>query len=241
MGPLDSPLLVGTGSDWIVLLEMRHHGAPMIRHFPRARLAPTTMTTWEQKALLTVSRPSTRDHTLISLALGTGLRLQELLGLDVGDVSSDARAIRSRFRLPREITKGGRGGEVFVSRKLAVKLERYLRRKQRQGQSVVSGAPLFVSQHGNRLSKRRAQQILRAWQERAGFDRLHGFHGLRHSAITNLYRATKDILLTQRFARHAHLATTTTYTHATDEDLLRSVQRLRCRCDRRVQALPEPR
>ncbi len=200
----------------------------MIRHFPRARLAPTTMTTWEQKALLTASRPSNRDHTLISLALGTGLRLQELLGLNVGDVSADARTIRSRFRLPREITKGRRGGEVFVSRKLAVKLERYLRWRRQQDEALGAESPLFISQPGNRLSKRRAQQLLRAWQEHAGFDRLHGFHGLRHSAITNLYRSTKDILLTQRFARHAHLATTTTYTHATDEDLLRSVQRLRC-------------
>ena len=46
----------------------------MARHFPRARLAPTTLTTWEQKALLQVTRSSIRDHTLISLALGTGLR-----------------------------------------------------------------------------------------------------------------------------------------------------------------------
>ncbi len=117
---------------------------------------------------------------------------------------------------------------MFVSRKLAVKLERYLRRRRRQDEALGVDSPLFVSQPGNRLSKRRAQQVLRAWQERAGFDRLHGFHSLRHSAITNLYRSTKDILLTQRFARHSHLATTTTYTHATDEDLLRSVQRLRC-------------
>ncbi len=103
----------------------------------RVRLAPTTMTTWEQKALLTASRPSTRDHTLISLALGTGLRLQELLGLNVGDVSSDARTIRNRFRLPQEITKGGRGGEVFLSRRLVQKLHRYLTWKCRQGEPLV--------------------------------------------------------------------------------------------------------
>lgn len=195
---------------------------------PGARLAPTTMTAWEQKALLQASRNSPRDHTLISLALGTGLRLQELLGLDVGDVAPDGITARTRVRLPPAITKGCRGGEVFLSRRLVGKLEKYLRWRASQGEDLHEGLPLFSSQHGNRLSKRRAQQILRAWQERAGFDRLHGFHSLRHTAITNLYRSTKDILLTQRFARHAHLATTTAYTHATDEDLQASVQRLPC-------------
>ena len=201
---------------------------PMALHFPHARLAPTTLTTWEQKALLQATRSSIRDHTLISLALGTGLRLNELLSLDVGDIVPDGATVRSRLPLRRSITKGGRGGEVFLSRRLVQKLQRYLRWRSHHGHPLVPYAPLFLSQPGNRLSKRRAQQILRAWQERAGFDRIHGFHGLRHSAITNLYRSTKDILLTQRFARHSHLATTTTYTHATDEDLLRSVQRLRC-------------
>jgi len=195
---------------------------------PGARLAPTTMTTWEQKALLQATRKSIRDHTLISLALGTGLRLNELLGLDIGDLAPDGATVRTRVRLPPAITKGHRGGEVFISRRLISKVERYLRWRRKQGEDLTEDMPLFSSQPGNRLSKRRAQQILRGWQERAAFDRLHGFHSLRHTAITNLYRSTKDILLTQRFARHAHLATTTTYTHATDEDLLRSVQQLRC-------------
>lgn len=196
--------------------------------YPRTRLAPTTMTSQEQKALLQATRSSIRDHTILSLALGTGLRLNELLGLDIGDVAPDGATVRTRIPLPPAITKGHRGGEVFLSRRLKGKLERYLRWRRRQGDDISGDVPLFSSQHSNRLSKRRAQQILRAYQERAGFDRLHGFHSLRHSAITNLYRSTKDILLTQRFARHANLATTTTYTHAADEDLQRSVQLILC-------------
>ena len=107
-------------------------------------------------------------------------------------------------------------------------MRRYLDWKQKAGEPMSPTAPLFPSQHGNRLSKRRTQQILRRWQEKAGFDRYYGFHCLRHSAITNVYRATKDLLLTQRFARHSHLATTTAYTHPSDEDLYRSVQGIRC-------------
>ncbi len=91
-----------------------------------------------------------------------------------------------------------------------------------------SSDPLFTTIRGTRLSKRRAQYAFKYWQEKAGFDRFFGLHALRHSAVTNLYRATRDLLLTQRFARHSHLATTTTYTHPSDEDLQESVRNLPC-------------
>lgn len=54
------------------------------------------------------------------------------------------------------------------------------------------------------------------------------FHMLRHSAVTNLYALTKDIRLTQRFARHRSLATTMVYTHPSEDDLVRVVEGLRC-------------
>ncbi len=50
---------------------------------------------------------------------------------------------------------------------------------------------------------------------------------LRHTAITNVYRATKDLYLTQRFARHSSPLTTTIYTHPTDEELYESIRRLK--------------
>ncbi len=55
--------------------------------------------------------------------------------------------------------------------------------------------------------------MFREWQAAAGFETVYPFHALRHSAITNVYRATKDLFLTQRFARHASPLTTSAYTH----------------------------
>ncbi len=66
------------------------------------------------------------------------------------------------------------------------------------------------------------------WQERAGLEQRHTFHRLRHTAVNQVYRATKDILLTQRFARHSIVLVTSIYLHPTDEDLARSVQKIRC-------------
>ena len=50
-------------------------------------------------------------------------------------------------------------------------------------------------------------------------DFLYGFHALRHTAVTNVYRATRDLFLAQRFARHASPLTTTVYTHPSDQEL----------------------
>jgi site-specific recombinase XerC len=70
--------------------------------------------------------------------------------------------------------------------------------------------------------------IFAEWQVRAGFDRGYGFHCLRHSAVSNVYRATHDLFLAQRFARHASPLTTTIYCHPGDEEMRERVRGLRC-------------
>ena len=75
--------------------------------------APDTLTEAEQRRLLAVTAqaPRPRDHVLFSMALGTGLRLSELLALNVGDITSDGVAIRTRVRLRG---KNGRRAAVFL-------------------------------------------------------------------------------------------------------------------------------
>ena len=191
-------------------------------------MAPSTLTTDEQRRLLdaTAADPEAfRDHMLLAVALGTGLRLHEILALNVGDVARDGKP-RSRVRL--RVAKGGRRSDIFLPRRLQTKLRRYLRWKARGGESLEPGAPLFVSALGRRLSKRRAQQVFTDWQERAGLDQRHTFHRLRHTAVNQVYRETKDILLTQRFARHSSVLVTSIYLHPADEDLARSVRGIIC-------------
>ena len=197
--------------------------------FPSIR-APETMTTAEQAHLLrvTAAHGEPRDHVLYSMALGTGLRLRELLGLDVGDVSPNDRLVRRRVVLNPATTKGGRRGEVFLPARLQAKLRRFLARKWKAGQTMSQDAPLFLSAQGRRLSPRAAQWRFHWWQERAGFDRRYGFHSLRHSAVTNVYRSSRDLFLAQRFARHASPLTTIVYTHPSDEELYKGVKDLPC-------------
>jgi len=77
-------------------------------------IAPPTSTRPEQDALLQASKPNPRDHLLFSLALGTGLPLSEIIGLDAGGVFFADGRPRGWVRLRREIAKRGRVGDVFL-------------------------------------------------------------------------------------------------------------------------------
>ena len=89
--------------------------------------APTTLTIDEQRAILRATAANIRDHTIISLALGTGLRLAEIVGLNVGDVYGPNGTPRLRVRVRAEIAKGGRTADVFLPDRLVAKLRRFRR------------------------------------------------------------------------------------------------------------------
>ncbi len=191
-------------------------------------LSPSTLTTDEQKLILRATAKHPRDHLIISLALGTGLRLGEIVGLSVGDLFSGNGRPRTRIRIRREIAKRGKAGDVFLPDKLVAKLRRFRAFKKQRRESIEPDASLFCNQSRTRISKRRVQFAWREWQKRAGFDRLYPFHCLRHSSITNVYRTTRDLFLAQRFARHVSPLTTTVYTHPSDEEMRRRLRELSC-------------
>jgi len=178
--------------------------------------------------LLRVTDCNLRDYLIYSLALGTGLRLAEIVGLNVGDVYTPEGKPRSRIRLRPEIAKGGRAGDVFLPDALTAKFRRFLRHKVAKREGLRPNDPLFCNQSRTRISPRRVQVAFRTWQVKAGFDRLYPFHALRHTAVTNVYRASRDLFLAQRFARHVSPLTTTVYTHPSDQELWQSIRGLRC-------------
>ena len=191
-------------------------------------LSPTTLTTDEQRLILRATAANVRDHLIYSLALGTGLRLAEVVGLDVGDVFAPDGSPRVRVRVRAAIAKGGRAADVFLPDRLVAKLKRFWGWKRERGEDLGPDSPLFCNQSRRRISKRRVQFAWATWQRRAGFDRIYGFHCLRHSAISSVYRMTHDLYLAQRFARHVSPLTTTVYTHPSDQELAGRVRALDC-------------
>jgi site-specific recombinase XerC len=190
--------------------------------------APRILSKADQARLLEVVAQggNARDLTLLMLALGTGLRLKEVVGLNVGHVAPNGIDVAWRIELPREITKGGRGGVAFLPRKVRTQLRRFLAWKRVHGEPLGPEAPLFASRQRRRISLRQVQINFARWQQVAGFERHYNFHTLRHTAITNVYRATKDLFLAQRFARHASPMTTVAYTHPSDEELYSKIGRI---------------
>ena len=148
--------------------------------------------------------------------------------MNVGDVYTPEGTPRNRIRLRAEIAKGGRVGDVFLPDALTAKFVKFCRHKAARREGLGPEDPLFCSQSRTRISPRRVQTAFRGWQVNAGFDRLYPFHGLRHSAITNVYRASRDLFLAQRFARHVSPLTTTAYTHPSDQELFAKVRGLPC-------------
>lgn len=190
---------------------------------------PQVLTSGEQDALLKTTgarRRGFRDHMMFSLALSTALREHELLALDVGDVFKDGRCKR---RVSLRVFKGSGKGvkqEIVIPDAVRDRFDKFLGWKGKKGESIDDDAPLFVSREGGRLSDRQLRTTFTRWQERAGFERRHWFHSMRHTAGTSFYRRTQNIVLTQRFMRHASIETTMIYMHVSDEELLRAAEKM---------------
>lgn len=196
-------------------------------------LPPRTLTDNEIARLLKVTgehRAGFRDHVIVSLGLGAGLREHEIAGLDVGDVMHGDGRIRRRIQLRvfKRSNPNLADQQVLVPDALAYKLGRFMQWKRSGGESLDADAPLFVSRRGKRISTRTIRHAFRTWQQRAGFDRLLGFHSLRHTAATSLYRRTKDLRLTQRFCRHRSVLSSQVYAGPTDQDLVEALRDQPC-------------
>lgn len=202
-------------------------------NFASRQRAPITMTRDEQRSLLRVSgqhHDTFRDHVIFSTALGTGLRQHEIIALDCGDVRNDAGGIRMRFplRVFKRSNKDEAMQEAILPDALRFKLEKYLRWKKSEREPVGDGDPLFLSQEGNRISARQLRWIFDKWQREASLERSFTFHSLRHTALTNLYEATKDIRIVKKIGRHKSIESTMIYVNASDDTVLRAARSLPC-------------
>jgi integrase/recombinase XerC len=154
----------------------------------------------------------TRTLVVMELLYGSGLRLSELHGLDVGEVDEHAAQVRV-------LGKGRKERIVPVTGSAIRALGRYgLRRAEIADRTQ---GPLLVNQRGGRLSKRSIQaSVRRCFDEAAGARGLSA-HALRHSFATHLLEAGADLLAVKELLGHVSLSTTQIYTHTSKERLLR--------------------
>ncbi len=205
----------------------------MTSYAAAVRRPPRTLTRVDQAKLLKTSgehRDGFRDHVIFSLALGTAMREHELAALDVGDVLRDDGKVRRQFTLRtfKRSTDAPANQDVFLPDGAWYKLTKFIEWKRARCESLEPTAPLFISRRGTRIATRTLRYLFHKWQQRAGFDRRFNFHMLRHTALTNVQRAKRDLDFTQRIARHKDANTTRIYAELSDEDVARDVRDLPC-------------
>lgn len=159
-----------------------------------------------------------RDRAILELLYATGIRVGELVGLDVDDVDGERRVVRV-------LGKGRKERSVPYGAPAARAVDDWLRRGRPELTREGSGPALFLGARGGRLGQRAVRTVVHSRVAAAvpGAPDL-GPHGLRHTAATHLLEGGADLRSVQELLGHASLATTQIYTHVSIERLKKAYQ-----------------
>jgi integrase/recombinase XerC len=149
-----------------------------------------------------------RDLAILELLYGCGLRVSELVGLDLGDIALDERTIRVRG-------KGNKERQVPVGSRAAEAVQRYLDvRPNSPGQPAV-----FLNSRNDRLGDRQVRRLVKNYASLAAGDSTVHPHSFRHAYATHLLSDGADLRAIQELLGHARLTTTQKYTQVSLRDL----------------------
>lgn len=178
---------------------------------------PSFLSEEEMAGLLDVpdtQRPlDLRDKALLEMLYAAGLRVSELVGLDLEDINFEERLLRVRGKGKKErLVPYGRAAEDS--------LYAYFRVRPSLAQGRMGEAAVFLNYRGERLSARSVQRIVRACIRQTALKRKISPHSLRHSFASHLLSRGADLRSIQELLGHASLATTQKYTHLDLKHLL---------------------
>lgn len=182
-----------------------------------ARALPKYLTRDEAVTLLSNIQSDSyeRDYCILTLFLNCGMRLAELVTIDMGDFRDDTIRI---------VGKGSKERLVYLNDACLDALQRY-KKVRTSLPNLVDRDALFVSKRtGKRLSARRIEQIVARCLQSAGLSG-RGFspHKLRHTAATLMYQGGVDMLALKEILGHENVSTTQIYTHINREQLKKAV------------------
>lgn len=153
-----------------------------------------------------------RNRALLELLYATGIRVSELVGLDIDDVDADRNTVRV-------LGKGGKERVVPFGSPAATAVDDWLRRGRPALAVSRSGPALFLGVRGRRLDPRQVRRVLDRLLAGVAEPVRLSPHGLRHSAATHLLDGGADLRTVQELLGHSSLATTQIYTHVSTERL----------------------
>ena len=172
-----------------------------------ARRLPATLDLEQMERLLKIpcdSRSSLRDKAIMELLYSSGLRLAELVSLDLGDIDLIDATVRVTG-------KGNKQRVIPVGRYAREAVSAWL--KVRAQDSDLEERAVFVGSRGRRISRRTVQEMVRRRAVEAGLPQRIYPHLFRHTFATHMLESSSDLRAVQEMLGHADISTTQVYTH----------------------------
>jgi integrase/recombinase XerC len=179
--------------------------------------AALTIKALEIRAQEEESASSLRDLALVEVLYGSGIRISELVGLDLGDIDRQRSTIKV-------MGKGSKERIVPLGQPALNAVDNWINRGRAELVCEASGSALFIGSRGKRIDQRVARDVVYQAMEAIGSDKKLGPHTLRHSAATHLLEGGADLRTVQEILGHSSLATTQIYTHVSQERIKKAYE-----------------
>lgn len=150
-----------------------------------------------------------RDRAILEVVYGAGLRISELINLNLTDLNLKGGWVKV-------LGKGSKERIVPLGREACRWVRIYLRKRRTETTDKLS---LFCNRYGKRLSRQACWKIIKKYSQKAGITKKISPHTLRHSFATHLLSRDADLRFVQELLGHTNISTTQIYTHITQERL----------------------
>ena len=186
---------------------------------------PKVLTMEEAKMLLDAvkndkeSKSVSRDYAIITLFLNCGMRVSELVGIDLFDIDHEMRSLRV-------VGKGNKERIVYLNDACRMALGDYITERSQADNSKITTKALFLSSRDQRISVKTVQWVVYKYLDLAGLGSKHySVHKLRHTAATLMYQSGNvDVRVLKDILGHEQLNTTQIYTHVSNESMEKAME-----------------
>jgi len=159
-----------------------------------------------------------RDKAMLELLYASGMRISELVNLNLGDVNTDEGFVKC-------FGKGHKERIVPIYEQAARSVQEYIAETRPKLAHKKDGVALFLNPRGDRLTRQGFWQKLKEYAKSAGLGTRVSPHTLRHSFATHMLSGGADLRAVQELLGHANISTTQVYTHLTSEHVRRTYER----------------
>ena len=193
-------------------------GSPkMGKSLPKPISVSQAMLLLEQPAKLSTPEAK-RDRAMLELLYASGMRVSELVSLNLGDINIDSGDVRC-------FGKGHKERIIPIAPRAVLTIKEYLQEGRPHLARDDTEQALFLNARGERLTRQGLWQIIKGYAKSTGLGAEITPHTLRHSFATHMLNGGADLRSVQELLGHANISTTQVYTHLTTEHIRRAYEK----------------